>query len=47
MDDSCENTVLHQYVVDLISAGKTQDEVISEIQKYYASLTSQCDAQIV
>jgi hypothetical protein len=40
-------SVLQQYVIDLISAGKSQDEVTEEIEQYYASLTSKCDQDIL
>lgn len=39
--------MLQQYVIDLIAAGKTQDEVISEIGSYYHALTSQADQEIL
>ena len=38
--------MLHQYVLDLIAAGKTQQEVSHDIERYYLTLTNQCDREI-
>lgn len=35
--------MLQQYVVDLVAAGKSQDEVTQEIEEYYSTLTGKCD----
>ncbi len=41
-----QSSVLHQYVLDLIAAGKTQQEVSHDIERYYLTLTNQCDREI-
>jgi hypothetical protein len=33
-----EVSVLQQYVLDMINAGKTQNEVVMDIERYYATL---------
>lgn len=42
-----EVSVLQQYVLDLVAAGKSQDEVTSEIEQYYATLTGKYDEEIL
>jgi hypothetical protein len=33
-----EVSVLKQYVLDMINAGKTQNEVVMDIERYYATI---------
>ena len=40
-------TVLCQYVNDLITSGKSENEVIDGIEAYYHTLVSNCDNEIV
>ena len=42
-----ENTVLCQYVKDLISSGKDENEVISDLESYYNTLVENCDNEII
>lgn len=42
-----ENTVLCQYVKDLIGSGKDENEVISDLETYYNTLVENCDNEII
>jgi len=42
-----EVSVIQQFVLDLVAAGKSQDEVTSEIEKYYDQLSGKCNEDIV
>ena len=42
-----ENTVLCQYVKDLISSGKDENEVITDLETYYNTLVENCDNEII
>jgi hypothetical protein len=41
-----DNSVLQQYILDMVNSGKSQAEVTAEIEKYFASLTGNCDNEI-
>ena len=41
-----DNSVLQQYILDMVNSGKSQAEVTSEIENYFASLTGNCDNEI-
>jgi len=45
-DMSQENSVLQQYILDMVAAGKSQFEVTREIENYFSSLTQNCDSEI-
>ena len=42
-----ENTVLCQYVKDLVASGKSEYEVITDLEVYYNTLVENCDTEIV
>ena len=42
-----ESTVLQQYVKDLVSAGKSEEEVIDDLESYYDTLVRSCDNEIL
>ena len=42
-----ENTVLCQYVKDLVASGKSEFEVISDLEDYYNTLVENCDTEIL
>ena len=42
-----ENTVLCQYVKDLVASGKSEYEVISDLEGYYNTLVENCDTEII
>ena len=42
-----ENTVLCQYVKDLIASGKDENEVICDLETYYNTLVENCDNEIL
>ena len=42
-----ENTVLCQYVKDLIASGKDEQEVISDLETYYNTLVQNCDNEVL
>lgn len=42
-----EPSVLQQYVKDLVTAGKSEDEVINDLEAYYDTLCRSCDTEIL
>lgn len=42
-----QQTVLAQYVTDLIQAGKNEEELTEDLEMYYQTLVSSCDREII
>mmetsp|Transcript_30339 Transcript_30339/g.40317 ORF Transcript_30339/g.40317 Transcript_30339/m.40317 type:complete len:98 (+) Transcript_30339:1223-1516(+) len=42
-----ESTVLQQYVKDLVSAGKTEEETLDDLEVYFDTLVKRCDNEII
>ena len=42
-----ESTVLQQYVKDLITAGKSEAELVTDLETYYNTLVQSCDHEIL
>ena len=42
-----EATVLQKYVTDLVSAGKSEGEVLDDLETYFDTLVKRCDNEIV
>ena len=47
MSDFSNQTVLCQYVNDLITSGKSEYEVMDGIEQYYHTLVTNCDSEIL
>ena len=46
-NQAAQQTVLVQYVNDLVASGKTEHEVVENLEKYYSTLVSRCDNEIL
>ena len=44
---SQESTVIQQYVKDLVGAGKSELELINDLESYYDTLCKSCDNEII
>lgn len=42
-----DNTVLRQFVQDLIEAGKSEEEMTRDLEAYYYMLVQNCDSEIL
>ena len=42
-----ESTVLQEYVKEMVAAGKSEAELITDLEGYYNTLTGSCDNEIL
>ena len=42
-----ESSVLQKYVKDLVSAGKSEEETLDDLEVYFDTLVKRCDTEII